>query len=317
MDACTLFQVFMMIYVTVVQILIFLCNKCSASTLPFYDISHLSNISTNSHHLTLSDSSISEGEDIFHELRLVRGRCKKNIIVSHLNINRLRNKFNDLSDLFSDKLVDILFISETKLDSTFKQGQFDVRGYKNFRKDKNAHGGGILAYFRADLPARQRPDLELLHRENIIIEITILGRKWTIVCVYRPTSMPNSTFLDNFTAGTDRVHVYFDNIMVIGDLNYDVNVPQKSQPLQSICYIFDYSNLITKPTCFTKNAPPSISDVILTNKPKLMFNVTNIMCAISDSHNIISVAIKGDAPPPKHRKIKYRSFKNFDEDAFS
>ena len=48
-----------------------------------------------------------------------------------------------------------------------------------------------------------------------------------------------------------------------------------------------------------------------------MFNVTNIMCGISDSHNIISVAIKGDAPPPKHRKIKYRSFKNFDEDAFS
>ena len=41
------------------------------------------------------------------------------------------------------------------------------------------------------------------------------------------------------------------------------------------------------------------------------------MCGICDSHNIISVAIKGDAPPPKHLKIKYRSFKNFDVDAFS
>ena len=50
-----------------------------------------------------------------------------------------------------------------------------------------------------------------------------------------------------------------------------------------------------------------------------MFNVTNIrpMCGISDSHNIISVAVKGDAPPPKHRKMKYKSFKNFHEDAFS
>ena len=175
-----------------------MCNKCSASTLPFYDISHLSNISINSHNLTLSDSSMSEGEDIFHELRLVRGRCKKNIIVSHLNINSLMNKLNDLSDLFSDKLVDIHFINETKLDSTFKQGQFDVLGYRHFRKDKNAHGGGILAYFRADLPARQRPDLELLLIENIIIEITILGRKWAIVCVYRPPSMPSSTFIFHF-----------------------------------------------------------------------------------------------------------------------
>ena len=43
----------------------------------------------------------------------------------------------------------------------------------------------------------------------------------------------------------------------------------------------------------------------------------HIMCGISDSHNIISDAMKGDAPPPKHRKMKYRSFKNFDEDAFS
>ena len=65
---------------------------------------------------------MSEGEEIFHDLRLVRGRSKKNIIVSHLNINNLRNKFNDLSDLFSDKLVDILFISETKLDSAKTTG---------------------------------------------------------------------------------------------------------------------------------------------------------------------------------------------------
>ena len=73
---------------------------------------------------------MSEGEDLFHERRFVRGRCKKNIIVSHLNNNSLtlRNTFIDLSDLFSEKLVDIFFISETKLDSRFVQGQFDVPG---------------------------------------------------------------------------------------------------------------------------------------------------------------------------------------------
>ena len=42
------------------------------------------------------------------------------------------------------------------------------------------------------------------------------------------------------------------------------------------------------------------------------------MCGISDSHDIISVAVKARRrSPPNHRKIKYRSFKNFDEDAFS
>ena len=133
------------------------------------------------------------------------------------------------------------------------------------------------------------------------------------LCLSAP-SMPSSTFIDDFTAGIDRVLVYFDNIVVIGDLNYDVNVPQKSKQLQPISVIFDFSNLMTKPNCFTKNAPHSILDVILTSKPKLMFSVTNNI--YSDSHNIISVAIKGDALPPKYPKIKYRSFKNFDEDAF-
>ena len=52
--------------------------------------------------------------------------------------------------------------------------------------------------------------------------------------------MPSSTFNDNCTAGIDRVHVYFDNIMIIGDLNNDVNEPHTSQPWQSICDIFDY-----------------------------------------------------------------------------
>ena len=127
----------------------------------------------------------------------------------------------------------------------------------------------------------------------------------------------NSIFIDDFTAGVDRLHIYFDKVIVAGDLNYDFNIPQKSQPLQSVCDIFDFTNLITKPTCFTKNAPPSIVDVILTNIPSFVFNIINISCGISDWHNIISVVIKGHAPPPKHHKIKYCSYKQFDEEAFS
>ena len=62
------------------------------------------------------------------------------------------NSTTCLSDLFSDRLIDIIFLSETKLDSTFTQAQFDAPGYNSFRKDRNCHGGGILAYIRSDLP---------------------------------------------------------------------------------------------------------------------------------------------------------------------
>ena len=73
----------------------------------------------------------------------MRGECRKGVIISHININSARYKFHELSDL-SESLVDILVISETKLDATFSQAQFDVPGFKSFRKNQSAHGGGIL-----------------------------------------------------------------------------------------------------------------------------------------------------------------------------
>ena len=135
----------------------FLRNSCSIGNLPFADVDDiLSLIPTSDVSLSLS-ASISEEEDIFHDLRLVRNRCRNNVIISHLNINSLRNKFHDLSDLFSD--IDILFISETKLYSTFTQAQFYAPGYNSFRKDRNCHGGGLLAYIRSDLPINEQFNL--------------------------------------------------------------------------------------------------------------------------------------------------------------
>ena len=45
------------------------------------------------------------------------------MVTGHLNINSIRNKFELLSYLIGGK-VDILLISETKIDSTFPTSQF-------------------------------------------------------------------------------------------------------------------------------------------------------------------------------------------------
>jgi hypothetical protein len=43
----------------------------------------------------------------------------------------------------------------------------------------------------------------------------------------------------------------------------------------------DYSNLVKKETCFTKNASPTLIDVILTNKPSHCQNTTNFNWGLS------------------------------------
>ena len=58
-------------------------------------------------------------------IRDVRKRNLKRIILGHLNINSIRNKF----DLIFDKIkgnVDIMVISETYLDKSFSNSQFKI-----------------------------------------------------------------------------------------------------------------------------------------------------------------------------------------------
>ena len=68
-----------------------------------------------------SVNSISVGS-----IRDVRTRSLKRIILGHLNINSIRNKFDLLVDQIKGRVV-IMVISETKLDESFPNGQFKIQ----------------------------------------------------------------------------------------------------------------------------------------------------------------------------------------------
>ena len=79
-------------------------------------------------------------------LKQIRISNLKNVIIGQLNINSLRNKIHDLAELMKGNL-DILVITETKLDYTFPEKQFLIPGYqKPFRTDRNVNGGGVMIY---------------------------------------------------------------------------------------------------------------------------------------------------------------------------
>ena len=88
----------------------------------------------------------------------------KRIIFAHININSIRNKFHLLTSEINDK-IDILMISETKLDSSFPKSEFIIPGYTEpYRFDRNRHGGGILLYIRSDIPSKEIPS-EVIHNK--------------------------------------------------------------------------------------------------------------------------------------------------------
>ena len=77
----------------------------------------------------------------------MKSKCPDKLIMGHLNINSIRNKF--------DAFVEILMISETKLNDSFPTAPFLLHGFSApCRLERNSKGVGILLYIREDISSR-------------------------------------------------------------------------------------------------------------------------------------------------------------------
>ena len=88
-----------------------------------------------------SDNPLGTGipSEIFKNIKLAN---PNRLIIGHLNINSLPNKIENLKALIVGN-IDILVITESKLDQSFPSGQFNIDGYSPpFRYDLNSFVGG-------------------------------------------------------------------------------------------------------------------------------------------------------------------------------
>ena len=66
----------------------------------------------------------------------------------------MRNEFDLLTDQIKDN-IDILMITETKLNESFPIGQFFINGFNSlFCLDRDRNGGGILLNITEDIPSK-------------------------------------------------------------------------------------------------------------------------------------------------------------------
>ena len=134
-------------------------------------------------------------------LRKLRIKNPNKVIIAHLNINLIRNKFEMLSLLFHG-VIDILMICKTKTDGSFPAGQFIIEGYSTifrlhrnniegystiFRLDRNDRGGGIMLIVKDNFLTSHFdkycfPD----QIEIFCIELNLRKKKWLIFSCYNP-----------------------------------------------------------------------------------------------------------------------------------
>ena len=75
------------------------------------------------------------------------------------------------------------------------------------------------------------------------------------------------------------------------------------------------SNLVKSATCF-KSSKGTLLDVLLTNKPKSFQKTFVCETGLSDCHKLVATIFRSTFIKLPPKVVKYRSYKNFDENQF-
>ena len=231
-------------------------------------------------------------------------------IIAQLNINSISNKFKFLEkDICAN--LDILLISETKLDDSFSSAQFLLDGFsKPYRLDLCSNGGGILLYIRDDILSRLLSNSN--KTESIFAEINFRKKKWLICASYNPHKSNISNHLHHLGKGLDNYIGNYDNILLLGDFNSEFSEPC----LNDFCDIYNLKNLVKEPTCYKNPDNPSCIDLFLTNRPRTFQCTTTIETGISDFHKLVVTVLKTFYKKQRPKIIHYRNYKNFENGNF-
>ena len=260
--------------------------------------------------------SLNEDISPYNVLKNIRVSNINRLVIGHLNINSLRNKFEALKSIVSGNL-DILVITESKLDESFPVGQFLMQGYSPpFRLDRfvnGGDGGGVLIYVRNDIACTElKTHFQVKQLEGIFLELNLKKSKWLVFGGYNPSKDNTADFVNGVGLIIDRYMSNYDNVLLLGDFNSEI----QEKAMKEFCEMYNLSNLIKDPTCFKNPISPSLIDLILTNRPRNFQNSLTIETGLSDHHKLTITVMKGLFPKQSSVIISYRDYKHYNEDLF-
>ena len=84
--------------------------------------------------------NINNSSNISDSLKNLKIKNSNRLVFGNININTINNKFEQLKHIIKNN-VDVLVVTETKLDSSFPFVQFSIDGFaRPFRRDRNKKG---------------------------------------------------------------------------------------------------------------------------------------------------------------------------------
>ena len=202
--------------------------------------------------------------------------------------------------------VDVLVLTETKLDSTFPQQQFILDGFKQpYHLDVKANSGDILVYVNNQTSPMEINSLPIPNDIQAIPLINLIKCKWLLFPIYKPPSQNEGYFIDQKEGISDSLSNSIRNCLTFGYLNMEV----ANNMLSSFIENYRLYSLIKSPTCFKSSTNPICIDQMLTNMKSSFFASQSFEMGFGDYHPLIYTVLNTQFTKPGPKSITFHDYK--------
>ena len=217
--------------------------------------------------------------------------------------------------MLSDQIkgnIDVLLVSETKIDDSFPNGNFLIDGFStSYRLDRNSNGGGLMLFVKEDIPS-SLVEAEAKPIECFYIELNLRNDKWLLNYSNNPHKNNIGNHLKALSDFLDSHSSTYEKVLILGDFNVEVD----DQNIKTFCDSCSLTSLIKQPTCYKNPSHPKCIDLILTNVPRSFQTTCVIETGLSDFHLMTLTVMRKSFKKLKPRVTNYWSYKHFSNEIF-
>ena len=251
--------------------------------------------------------------------------------ICHININSITapGRLDELCQFVSTHSVDILALTETKLDESIHQSLYKIDNYHPpFTRHRNRHGVGVAIYTRTNLPTMRLDGLETDGEEWIWTKTKVDNNVILTCCLYLPPNLTSDRldhFINRFTDSVSLAQAYSPaTIIITGDFNagnaflqdQTINhsgITHFDIKLRDALYTLNLSQIISTPTRQTQ-LTANLRDLMITNNPLIIADSGTLSSFSNIDHFPVYASIRIKTPKTSVTTKKIWDYDKLDAD---
>ena len=236
------------------------------------------------------------------------------------NVRSVNNKLPDIMEHILDLDSDVVFVTETWLESDNNAVTAEIKTYgyqllHDRRKEREKdRGGGVGIMVKSNRIVKHLRIKHYKSFEHTIVKLsTQKNKSMLLIAVYRLLSVTTSIFMEEFADLLDLYIVPNEDFIIAGDINIHVETDsQSANRFNDMLELYDLQQHIAEPT----HRKGHTLDVVITpNKTNYLSNSNITEVDLSD-HYLIDFLIFCQPIMREMKTITYRCTKNVDNELF-